>query len=143
MVRQRRARLLAETRNDVERAVGKAGFRREFGKAQRHQAGLFRRLDDARVADRERRRDGAAEHLAGIVPGDDMRGDALGFPHGRREEAVEEGDRVAVQLVGGAAVIFEIARDGDGVGAGLFHRLAGVPRFQLGDFVRVVFDEAA
>ena len=54
MVRQRRARLLAEARHDVERALGKAGFRREFGKAQRHEAGFLGRLDDAGVADRER-----------------------------------------------------------------------------------------
>ena len=71
-----------------------------------------------------------------------MRRDALGLPDGGDEEAVEEGERVAVQLVGGAAVIFEIARDGDGVGARLFHRLAGVARLELRDFVGVVFDEA-
>jgi len=48
-----------------------------------------------------------------------------------------------MQLVGGGAVIFEIARDRDRVGARLFHRLAGVAGFEQRQFVDVVLDEAA
>src|SRR3974390_175488 len=103
MVRQRRARLLAETWHDVDRALRKACLSGKLGEAQRHKAGLLRRFDYAGVADRERGRDGASEHLARIVPGDDVRGDAFRLPDGRREEAVEERDRVTVQFVSGSA----------------------------------------
>ncbi len=48
-----------------------------------------------------------------------------------------------MQLVGGAAVIFEIARDRDRVGARLFHRLAGVARLDGGEFVGVILDQPA
>ena len=143
MVRERRARLLAEARHDIQRALGKAGFGRQFREPQRREAGLLGGLEHAGVADGERGRDRAAEHLARIVPGNDVRRDALGLPDRRDEKAVEERDRVAVQLVGRAAVIFEIARHRDRVGARLLHRLAGVARFQPGEFLGVILDQAA
>ena len=141
MVGERRARVLAQARHDVERAFGKARLDREFGQTQRHQARLLGGLDDAGVADRERGADAAAENLAGIVPRDDMRGDALGLPDRGDEEAVEERDRVAVQLVGGGAVELEIARDRHRVGAGLFERLAGVAGLQQRQLLDVVLDQ--
>ena len=45
--------------------------------------------------------------------------------------------RLAVQLVGGAAVEFEIAGERDGVGAGLAQGLAVVAALQEGEFVRI------
>ena len=122
---------------------GKPRLRREFGEPQRREAGVFGRLHHAGVADRKRGGDRAPEHLARVVPGDDVAGHALRLVDGGDEIAVEERDRVAVQLVGGAAVIFEIARDRDRVGARLSHRLAGVARLERGDLVDVVLDRAA
>ena len=75
---ERRARLLAEARHDVERALGKAGFGREFRQPQRREAGVLGRLHHARVADRERRRRSVRPNIwLGIVPGNDVAGDAL------------------------------------------------------------------
>ena len=65
---ERRARLLAEPGHDIERAFGKPGLRRELREPQRREAGVLGRLHHAGVADRERGGDGAAEHLARIVP---------------------------------------------------------------------------
>jgi hypothetical protein len=55
--------------------------------------------------------------------------------------AVEEGDLVAMRLVGGAAVIFVIADRGGDVGDALAGGLAGVARFQRGQFVGMGLDQ--
>ena len=47
---------------------------------------------------------------------------------------------MAVHLVGGAAIEFEIAGGGVDIGFGLRHRLAGVARFELGQFLGMVLD---
>ena len=46
-----------------------------------------------------------------------------------------------MDLVGGAAVEFEIAHGRRNVGAALSHRLAGVARFQRGKLGRVLLDQ--
>ena len=60
---ERRARLLAEARNDIERARRKTRFPREVSKGERSEAGFLRRLQDAGVAHRQRRADGAPRDL--------------------------------------------------------------------------------
>ena len=61
----------------------------------------------------------------------------------QRRVAVEERDGVAMDLVGGAAVEFEIAHRRRDVGAPLPHRLAGVARLQRGKLGRVLLDQQA
>ncbi len=137
------AGLLPEARHDVDRTFRKSGFGGELRDPQRHEAGFLSRLHDRGVAHGQRGRDRAPEHLARIVPGDDVASHAQRFVDGGDEVAVEKRDRVAVDLVGGAAVIFEVARHGDGIGARLLHRLAGIASLNLGEFLRVIGDEAS
>ena len=57
--------------------------------------------------------------------------------------AGEEGDGLAVDLVGGAAVELEVAGAGGDVVARLLHRLAGVVRLDIGKLVEMVEDQPA
>ena len=72
-----------------------------------------------------------------------MAGDAVRLAQRQRRVAGGEGQRLAVHLVGGAAVELEIARQGDRVGAALLHRLADVERFEPGEHVDVLEHLAA
>ena len=72
-----------------------------------------------------------------------MAGDAMRIVDDRHRIAVEEGQRVAVQLVGGRTVEFEIARRRDHIGDAVLERLAGVARFQRREFRRIVGDRLA
>ena len=92
------------------------------------------------VAGGERRADGASEDLHRVVPGHDMPGHPVRHALDADEMRVEIGDHVAVQLVGGAAVEFEIAGERDGVGAGLAQGLAVVAALQDGELVRLRLD---
>ena len=139
MAGKRRARLLAETRHDVERAGGKAGLAREVGERKRSEAGFFRRLQDAGVAHRQRRADRPARDLHRIVPRHDVAGDAMRFAQRIDGVAVEIGDRLAHHLVGGAAVELHVARHRQRVGAALLDRLADIDRLDP----REVFDAGA
>ncbi len=135
-----RARLLTESGHDVDGAVGKAHLGGQLRHAQGCQAGILRRLHHGRIAHRQRRTDGAAEHLGRIVPGDDVAGDTMGHPLGGHEIAGKEGNGLPMQLVGGAAIEFEVARGGRDIGAGLLHGLAGVARLKLGELLGMVGD---
>src|SRR5260370_40080798 len=55
---ERRARLLPEARNDIERSGGKAGFPRKVGERERREAGFLRGFEHASVAHRARRAPG-------------------------------------------------------------------------------------
>ena len=125
---ERRARLLAEARNDIERAGGKAGLARQIGERERGQAGLLGRLQHAGVAHRQRRADGAPADLHRVVPRHDMAGHAVRLAQRVDGVAVEIGDRLAHHLVGRPGVEFHVARHRDRVGAGLLERLADVER---------------
>ena len=135
MPRERRARLVAVARDDVQRAVGQARFRREFGDAQDRHARVLGRLHHARVAGRERRRDAAPENLHRVVPRHDVAGHAMRLADRQHRVAGLVGQGLAVQLVGGARVELEVARDAGRVGVRLLERLAGVARFELRDLV--------
>ena len=140
---QRRARLGAEAGDDIQRAVGEADIAREFGEADEAEAGVLGRLDDAGVAAGERGADRAAENLRGIVPRNDMAGDAMRIVDDRHRIAVEERQRVAMQFVGGRTIEFEIARRGDHIGGAVLQRLAGVAQFQRREFGGIVGDRLA
>ena len=107
---QRRAGFLAEARDDIDRARAECpASSRDRREQDRRHAGFLGGLQHDRVAGGERRRERAAEHLRRIVPRQDMRGHAIGLARDQGLEAAHEGHDLAVQLVGGAAVIFEIA----------------------------------
>ena len=135
MPRERRARFVPVAGDDVERAVRQAGFRRQFRDAQQRQARVLGRLHDARVAGRERRADAAPENLQRIVPRHDMARHAVRLADREHGVAGLIRQGFAVQLVGGARVELEIARDAGGVGARLLERLAGVARLDLRDLL--------
>ena len=91
MAGQRSARFSAEARDDIQRAVRKTDFARKFGEADDAEARVLGRLDDAGIAAGERSADRAPENLRGIIPRDDMAGDAMGIVDDRNGVAVEEG----------------------------------------------------
>ncbi len=119
VTRERCARLLAIARHDVEGAGRKADLEREATDDEGREAGILGGFDDAGIAHRKRCADRAAEDLRRVVPGNDVTGDAERLAEGHHRVAVEIGQRFAVDLVGGAGIELEIARQGDDVGARL------------------------
>ena len=140
---ERRAGLLAEPGDDIDDARRNAGLQRQLGQPQHRQAGLLGRLQHRGVAGSQRHPDGAPEHLRRVVPRDDVADDPARLAQDHHLIAVEEGDGVAVDLVGGAAVELEIAGAGGDVVPRLLHRLAGVHGLDLGKFVEMIEDQAA
>ena len=119
MGRQRRARLLPVSGHHVHRAGRQPRFERDPPEVDRGQGCLLGRLEHAAVTRGERRRHGAGADLQGVVPGNDMAGDAEGFPEGVDEDVGGDRDRLAVENLDGAGVELEVA-DGDvRVGPGL------------------------
>jgi hypothetical protein len=130
MGRQGGACLAAQARDDIERPRRQARLRGQLGQAQHAQAGLLRWLEHHGVPCRQCGGDTATEDLGGIVPGDDLGADPIGFAPGHHREVVLEGNRLAVQLVGGAAIEAEVAGTGGDVTTGLGHGLAGIDTLQ-------------
>ena len=130
----------AEPGDDVERARGQARVRGELATRKQRQARVLGRLDDARVARGERAADRAAEDLHRIVPRNDVAGDAVRLAPRQHGVAVGVGNRLAVQLVAGAAVELEVAGAAPRVGARLLQRLAAVARLEQRELVGVVDD---
>ena len=135
---ERRAGLAAEPGDDVERAFGEADPRRELGDAQERQAGVLGRLHDARIAGGERSADRAAEDLQRIVPRDDVARDAVRLAPRQHRVAGRIRNRLARELVGGAAVELEVARARRDIGARLAQRLAAVARLDQRELVGVI-----
>ena len=126
--------------HDVERACGKTDLCSKLGHAQQREAGILGRLDDTRVAGRERGSDAAAEDLHRVVPRNDVTRDAMRLANRQHGHAGLVRDRLAVQLVGGARVVLEVACERGGIGAPLPERLAGGARFELRQLLACAFD---
>ncbi len=126
--------------DDVERTGGEANLRGELGEAEDRQAGILGRLHHARVAGRERGADGAPEDLHRVVPRDDVPGDAVRLAQGEHRVARLVRQRLAVQLVAGAAVVLEVAGQGGGVDPRGLERLAGVTRLELRELLVALGD---
>ncbi len=107
---ERCARLFAEARNDVERAGRKPRLAHEIGERKRGEAGFLCGLQNAGVAHRQRRADGASGDLHRIVPRHDMSGHPMRLAQSVDCVAVEIGDGFAHQFVGRAAVKLHVAR---------------------------------
>ena len=89
------------------------------GEAQRRDRGQLGRLDDHRVAGRERGRGAARGHLQRVVPGDDLRAHAPGLAHRVVEDVRAERDLAAFEALDRARVVVEVADGGGDVGLGL------------------------
>jgi hypothetical protein len=70
-------------------------------------------------------------------------GDAARLAHDHHLVAIEEGDGIAMQLVGSTAVVLEITSGGGDVAARQLHRLAGIGCLDLGELFLVGKDRAA
>ena len=121
----------SEPGHDVQRTGRKPDRGGERGDTQQRQAGVLGGLDDAGVARCERGPDRAPEDLHRIVPGHDVPGHAMRLADRQDRVAVLVGNRGAVQLVGGAGIELEVARQRDRVGPCLLQRLAGVLGLEL------------
>ena len=133
----------AGTGHDVEDAVGQAGLGRQLGEAQGAQRRLAGRLEDDRVAGRERRAELPGGDDQRVVPGHD-RGDHADRLAGDERQRVGPGRAdLAVDLVDRLGVPLE--RRG---GARDVHpervadRLADVERLEQGELVEVLADRA-
>ena len=95
------------------------------------------------VAHGKGRTEAASDDLHRIVPGNDMGGHAVRLIQrdGRKSRPVRDG--VAVNLVGGGTVEFEVARQRLDVGPRLLERLADVPRFELRQQIDILQDALA
>ena len=114
---------------------GKPDLGREFGDAQQRQARVLRGLHHAGVAGGEGGADAAAEDLHRVVPRHDVPGHAVRLADREHRHAGLVRDGLAVQLVGRAGVVLEVARDGGRIGPPLLQRLAGRARLELGQFL--------
>ena len=117
-----------------------ADLARQLGEAEGGGAGILGGLQHHGIAHGEGGRQRAADHLRRIVPGEDVAGDAVRFMHDADVIAVQEGNDVAMDLVGGAAIELEIADGRVDVGARLAHRLAGIAGLQPGQLVEMILD---
>ena len=140
---ERSTGLFAEAGNDVERAGGQAGLLGDAGEGNRGETGLLGGLQHDGIAHGQGAADRAAEHLHGIVPRDDVAGDAVRLAQGVDGIAIEIGDGLAMHLIGGAAIELHVAGEGDCIGAGLFERLADIEGFEPGEVVDALEHHAA
>ena len=143
--RERRAGRFTVAGNDVDDAVGNAGFLNQFAEAQRAERSLLGGLEHDRAARGERGAEFPRRHHQREVPRDNLADDADRLAQRVRKilRAVRgDGDGVAFDLGGPAGHVAEHvhgaghvgdARDGEG--------LAIVERFELREFVGVLFDE--
>ena len=114
----------------------------QLGEPQRRDRGQLRRLDDHRVARRERGRGAAGRDLQRVVPRDDLRAHAPRLAHGVVQDVRAERDLPALEALDRARVVVEVAdRRGD-VGLRLRERLAGVAGLELGEHVGLGLDAA-
>ena len=146
MIGERRARGLAIASHDVDDAVGDARFREQFTEAQRRERRLLGRLEHDRAACGERRRELPGRHHEREVPGYDL-----------PDHTDRLAQRISVPIAGArdrnglahkarrpsSHVAEHIDRAADVVAARIGDRLAIVERFDLGEFVGVLFEEVA
>ena len=118
---------VGEAVDDVEDAVGQAGFGEDLGELDRAERRQLRRLEDHGVAAGERRRRLPAGDLQRVVPGADAGDDAERLAPRVAEGRRPEVDVLAGKARGDAGEIVEAVGAGEHVdGRGLLDRLAGV-----------------
>src|ERR1700737_2366880 len=117
MRRKSRARFLSNARDDIERAGREVRLLGQPCESEGRQRSVLRGLHHAGVAHSQRRTDGTTDDLHRIIPGDDVAGDAVRLPMSKNCETLFIGDGVAMNLVSGPSVKFEVAGTGNGVAA--------------------------
>jgi len=144
MLDQRRARFRTEAGDDVDDTGRKAGFLDETHELERARGGVLRRLDDHRVAGRERRRQLPRQQQERRVPRDDRRDDAERLV-ARVVEGVGfvGGDDRALDLVGEAAEVVVPLRHVRGLRAHLGVELAVVANFDFREVAGTLRDQIA
>jgi hypothetical protein len=146
MIGERRACGLAEAGDDVDDAVGYAGFRDQFAEAERREGRLLGGLENDGAASGERRRELPRRHHEREVPRDDL-----------SDHADRLAQRISVPIAGArhrngfasearrpsGHIAEHVDRAADVVPARIGDRLAVVERLDLGEFVGVLFEEVA
>ena len=110
MFGERRTGFRAKPGHDIERPFRQAGPFGDPGKFQNGQAGFFGRLDHGGVTHGQCRAKTAAQNLHRVVPRNDVAGNAVRLIDRQNRKTVLIRQRVAVHLVGGRAIKFEITR---------------------------------
>jgi hypothetical protein len=137
MRRQCSARLGAVAGHYVQGASRNACLECQGRNFERAQGRVFCRLDDAGIAHRERWRHGAAEHLDGVVPRDDVGCHAVRLAHDLHGVTRLKGDDLPQHLVGSPAVVLEIPRQHFDVVARGGDGLSGVERLDPGQAFKI------
>ncbi len=137
-----RAGGFAVTGNDVDHAVGEAGFLGQLADAQRRQRRLLGRLEHDRASRRQRRAPLPRLHQQREIPGDDLPDHADRLMTGVAEIRAVDRDGLAFDLVGPAGIVaVAIDRQRQIGGSAVVDRLAVVQRFQRGQFFEILFDQ--
>src|SRR5437667_7074794 len=95
------------TRDDVQDTGREAGGRRELAEFQRGQGGERGGLEDDRVARRQGGRDPSRGEEERIIPRSDVYRHAEWFAQGVVESRAGYGNRIALNFIGKACIIFE------------------------------------
>ena len=127
---------------DLDHPARHARLLGELGEAQRRHRRQLGRLDDHRVAGRQRGRGAARGDLQRVVERDDLRAHAPRLAHRVVEDVRAERDLAAFEALDRARVVVEVAGGDGDVGLGLLERLAGVAGLELGQHALLGLDPA-
>lgn len=128
--------------DDVDDAVGDAGFLGEAGHAEAGEGRLLGGLHDDGAAGGEGGAPFPGHHEHGEIPGDDLADDADGFFAGVAEVVAANGDGLAVDFVGVAGVVAEAVDREREIGSfAVADGFAVVERFEGGELGGFLFDE--
>ena len=128
--------------DDVEDPVRDAGILGEPCEGDRRERREARGLQDYRVPGRERGDDRPHREEERVVPRGDVDGDAERLADRVIEPAPRDGDRLALDLVGKARDVLEGPDDEADVDARLAERLPHVQRFESGEHLLPLLEEA-
>ncbi len=129
-------------RDDVDDAVGKAGFHGQLGDAEGGEWRLLGGLEDDGAAGGKGGAPFPGLHEEGEIPGDDLTDDADGLVAGVAEIGAVDGDGLAFDFVGPAGVVTVTVDDQRKVGgAAVANGLAVVEGFEHRQLVEILFDQ--
>ncbi len=123
----------AKAVDDIDNAGWKAGFLEPIGHFERGERGLLGGFEDAGAAGGERGSELPRGHEEGIVPGDDLAGDADRLAQSEAESIGGNGVDVAENFVGEAGIVFEAGGHVGDIKFGFHDGLAGIAGFEFGE----------
>ncbi len=129
---------LSKASDDVDHAGRKADLGKPFRSLESRERSLLGGLENAGATGGERGSELPCAHQEGIVPRDDLSGDADGLFQRERHGVVGNGIYVAENFGGEPAVVFEAGGGVVDIEFGLDDRLAGVAGFELGQHRQVL-----